>query len=176
MPHVDPSSPAESWQLGADGRAAARRLAPLVDGPVHAVASPEPKAVQTLEECLPSSPIRTDPGFAEVRRPHEWTDGDTYRATARAYVQGRLPDGWERQEDVVARFDAAVVHHAALASAANRTLVIGTHGLATTLWLAGRFPLLPSPERFWERLRLPDLIDVDLVGHTLAARRDLLAG
>ncbi len=153
MPVVDPATPAELWHLGADGRAAARSLAPLVAGPAYFVASTEPKAVETLME-IAGAPVATDPGFAEVRRPHAWTDG--YRAAARAYLQGARHDGWEPHGQVVDRFEAAVVRHS---GSTDRTLVIGTHGLAPTLWLADRCGLDPVP--FWEALRFPDVIEVD---------------
>ncbi|MFC4066661.1 histidine phosphatase family protein [Actinoplanes subglobosus] len=160
MPHIEPDVPAEHWHLGAEGLTAARRLAPRIPANAYLVASTEPKAQETLRQVTTASPVRADSSFAEVRRPHEWSDPDVYRATAQAYVQGAPMDGWERHADAVARFDAGVAHHAGLAFPAGQTLVIGTHGLAVTLWLASRFPLRPG--YFWARLRLPDLIDVDL--------------
>lgn len=165
MPHIEPEVPAEHWHLGDEGLTAARRLAPRIPANAYLVASTEPKAQETLRQLTEAPMVQTDANLVEVRRPRAWSDPDAYRATARAYVQGARPDGWERQEDVVTRFDAAVVHHAGLAFAAGRTLVVGTHGLAVTLWLASRFPL--RPEDFWTRLRLPDLIDVDLVARTV---------
>jgi broad specificity phosphatase PhoE len=62
--------------------------------------------------------------------------------------------------------EGAVARHAALA--AGRTLVIGSHGMAMTVWLAARTGLDPGP--FWARLRFPDMIDVDL-GAGVARRR-----
>jgi broad specificity phosphatase PhoE len=162
MPEVDPAVPAGQWHLGAGGRAAARALRPLVSGPADHVASTEPKAQQTLQELAGRPVVEADARFAEVRRPRVWSDGDSYRARAHDYVRGRRLDGWEPHEDVVARFEAAVVHHAATAAARGRTLVVGTHGLAATLWLAGRFPLAPDPAGFWQSLRFPELIDIDL--------------
>ncbi|UUN27658.1 hypothetical protein [Streptomyces sp. FIT100] len=63
---------------------------------------------------------------------------------------------------MVARFDAAVSHHARIAAARCQTLVVGTHGLAPTVWLASRLCLHPTPEAFWAGVAFPDLIDVDL--------------
>lgn len=159
MPEVDPATPAERWRLGPDGLAAARRLAPLVRRPAYFVASTEPKAFQTLCEVATDTMVVIDAGFAEVRRPHV-RSADDYRAAARAYVGGERRDGWEPHEEVAARFEAAVVLH--LAAAADRTLVVGTHGLAPTVWLAGRYRLEPGPEEFWAGLRFPDLVEVDL--------------
>ncbi|MEV0903104.1 hypothetical protein [Actinoplanes sp. NPDC049802] len=161
MPRIDPHTPAELWRLGHDGRTAARARRPLLAQPAYFVASNEPKTIETLQEISGGPHIPTDAGFSEVRRPHRWSDQHDYRAEARAYVQGARPDGWEAHEEVTARFDAAVARHAALAAACDRMLIIGTHGLAPTIWLASRYVLQPSPARFWAALRFPDIIDVD---------------
>jgi broad specificity phosphatase PhoE len=161
MPEVVPEVPAERWHLGADGRSAARALRSLVAGPAYFVASDEPKAVETLQEVAGHAEVRTDPGFGEVRRPYLWTDD--YRATASAYVAGVRHDGWEPHDEVFTRFESAVVRHAGFAAARRRVLVVGTHGLAPTVWLSRRMRLAPSPPRFWADLRFPDLIEVDLV-------------
>jgi hypothetical protein len=124
MPVVDPAVPAERWQIGPDGQAAARTLRPLVVGPAYYVASTEPKAVQTLHEIAGDTGVTTDARLAEARRPHLW--------------------------------------HAAAAAAQTRTLIVGTHGLAMTIWLASRCRLEPDPAQFWAALRFPDLIEADL--------------
>lgn len=130
----------------------------------------EPKAIQTLQELAGSSTVATDPGFGEVRRPHLWSGGRDYRLTARSYVEGVRHHGWEEHALVAARFSAAVSRHAVPAKARNRALVIGTHGLALTIWLVGLVRLEPGPAHFWEELRFPDVIDVDLVGRTATRR------
>jgi broad specificity phosphatase PhoE len=170
MPELDPAVPAEHWRLGPEGRAAARSLRPLFTEPAYYVASDEPKAMETLQEIAGFPEVTTDPGFGEVRRPHVWSDDHDYRAAARAYVEGVCHPGWEPHAQVVNRFDAAVARHAALASASNRILVIGTHGLAPTVWLASRVPLDPDPARFWAALRFPDVIDFDLAGCGVSRR------
>jgi broad specificity phosphatase PhoE len=170
MPELDPAVPAERWRLGADGRAAARSLRPVMPERAYYVTSDEPKAAETLQEIAGLPEIATDPGFGEVRRPHVWSDDYDYRAIARAYLEGVRHAGWEAHAEVVNRFDAAVARHAGLAAARNEILVIGTHGLAPTVWLASRVPLDPDPARFWAALRFPDIIDVDLAGGTAARR------
>ncbi|HET8660053.1 MAG TPA: hypothetical protein VFM55_13770 [Micromonosporaceae bacterium] len=170
LPELEPDVRSEHWQLGAEGRAAARSLRSLVAEPAYFVASDEPKAVQTLQELAGGLAVLTDPGFGEVRRPHLWSDGRTYRSAARSYVEGVRHHGWEAHTKVAARFGAAVARHAGLAKKARRTLVIGTHGLAPTVWMAGLIRLEPSPADFWEQLRFPDVIDVDLVGRTATRR------
>ena len=163
MPVIDPAVPPGRWQLGPDGRAAARDLRPLVVGPAYYVASTEPRAVQTLQEIAGRTGVRTGAGLVEVRRPHVWSDTSTYRRTARSYVEGTLPDGWEPHDRVVGRFDRAVARHAAAATAQAITLIVGTHGMAATIWLASRYHLEPDPAQFWAALRFPDLIEVDLL-------------
>lgn len=167
MPDLEPEVPAERWRLGCGGRAAARSLGPLMPGPAYYAASDEPKAVQTAQEIAGRLDVAIDPRFAEVRRRHVWSD--EYRTLARAYVEGVRHDGWEPHAQVIDRFAAGVGHHAALAAARGCALVIYTHGMALTVWLASRIPLDPSPARFWEALRFPDVVDVDLTAKT--ARR-----
>lgn len=158
MPQVVPGVPPDRWELGEDGRRAARALAKQLDRPAYHVASDEPKARQTIEELAGAAEIRTDPGFREVGRPSDWVPN--HRELARQYVAGVCHSGWEAHDQVIARFDAAVSRHTA--SAGGKTLIIGTHGMVPTVWLASGVPLTPSPEDFWEQLRFPDLIEVDL--------------
>jgi broad specificity phosphatase PhoE len=159
MPEIDPEVPSALWRLGPAGRAAARALRPRVPSSAYFVASTEPKAVQTLEEIAGHRDVATDPDFGEVRRPHAWLDGTAYRSLAHSYVDGLLPDGWESRSAVAERFGAALARHA---PAANRTLVVGTHGLAVTVWLAAVTALDRSPGQFWAALRFPDLVEVEV--------------
>ena len=86
-------------------------------------------------------------------------------------MEGACHDGWEPHEEVIDRFDTAVARHTILAAACNRTLIIGTHGIALTIWLASRYSLHPSPAQFWAALRFPDIIDVDRAAGTAYRRR-----
>jgi hypothetical protein len=85
-------------------------------------------------------------------------------------VEGAHHHGWEPHQEVIDRFDAAVARHAVLAAARNQTLIIGTHGIAPTVWLASRYCLRPSPVQFWAGLRFPDVIDVDRTAGTVSRR------
>jgi len=160
MPVPDPDVPSERWRLGEPGRAAARALRAVLPPDAYLVASDEPKAVQTLQEAAGQPDVATDPDFGEVRRPYVWAADEDYRSVARAYVEGAAHAGWEPHAAVAARFGAAVARHAALAG--HRTLVVGTHGLSPTVWLAGVVRLEPSPAGFWQSLGYPDVVDVDL--------------
>ncbi|MEU4688607.1 hypothetical protein [Actinoplanes sp. NPDC023714] len=164
MPAVDPLVPASQWPLAWDSRVAARLLRLHVTHPAHYVASTEPKAAQTMQEIAGAQRVVTDPDLAEAHRPHHWFSDDEYRAAALAYLGGACPDGWEPHPAVIARFDAAVVRHAAAAAGLGRTLVLGSHGLAPVVWMASRYELSPDPAGFWSALRFPDIVEIDLVG------------
>jgi broad specificity phosphatase PhoE len=168
MPVVQPGVPGELWELGEEGRLAGRVLAAAAPQRAYYAASPEPKALQTVQEMSAGQVVIVDPAFREARRPPSWTDD--YRTRARGYIDGACLPGWEPQGEVAARFEAAISRHARIASDRRQALVVGTHGLAPVLWLASRLRLHPSPGEFWESLEFPDLIDVDL-GAARAGRR-----
>jgi broad specificity phosphatase PhoE len=158
MPLLDPTQPARLWRLGDEGRAAARQLRPLIDGSAPLLSSDEPKAVQTLREATGRDDVLTDAGFREVTRPDVRT-GD-YRERARAYLRGDAEDGWEPPAQVADRFAQAIAR-----VVGGPPPVIGTHGLALTLWLTG--VVGGDPVRRWEGLRFPDLLEVDLAAGTV---------
>lgn len=161
-----PEVPSDKWDLSEEGKAAARELrGGFSSVRAYATASDEPKAIQTIDEIAEETPV-VDRDFGEVRRPYVWLNY-TGQDPNRAYVEGARHEGWERQEEVAARFEAAVARHAEAAANSNRTLVVGTHGMALTLWLASRIQLNPDPVTFWIGLRFPDVIDVDLAAGTV---------
>jgi broad specificity phosphatase PhoE len=170
MPAVQPEIPAERWELDEPGRAASLALSAAVTGPAYYVSSDEPKAMQTLQEMSAGQPVVPEPAFREVRRPYRWSDD--YREQARAYVDGIAHEGWEPHDQVVARFSAAVQRHAGIAVARRRLLVVGTHGLAPTVWLAALLPLRPTAASFWAALTFPDVIEVDLVAKRAERRTE----
>ncbi|GAA1591697.1 hypothetical protein GCM10009828_015740 [Actinoplanes couchii] len=167
MPAVDPDVPSEQWQLAQESRVAARLLRLHVCHPAYYVASTEPKAAQTMQEIAGVQRVVRDAGLAEVHRPHVWFTDEGYHAAALAYARGECPDGWEPRDQVIERFDAAVVRHAADAAAQNRTLILGTHGLAPTVWMASRYQLATDPAAFWADLRFPDILEIDLKAATV---------
>jgi broad specificity phosphatase PhoE len=132
----------DRWELTADGRSAAARLAGRLPWDPYLVASDEPKAIQTLHCAYPGRAVDTDPRFGEVRRVEPVDDG--YAERRRRYVSGTPLPRWELASAVVARFAAAVTDH--LARADGRPLVIGTHGMALTVWLAAALPTAPPAD------------------------------
>lgn len=152
MPAVDPDVPPERWHLSPDGHRAATALAARLPADAVLVASAEPKARQTL-----GGGVSIDNRFNEVVRDEPY-DGD-YRARRRAYVSGTDHPGWEPRDQVVARFAEGVTGW--LGRSGPRLLVVATHGMAMTLWLAAGTPGLADPGAFWADLRLPDAFAVD---------------
>jgi broad specificity phosphatase PhoE len=156
MPAVDPATDPATWELGAGGRASARRLGVALAAGAMRVASDEPKAWQTLAPDGERRVIRAS-RLGEVRRTEAFSDD--FRRVRRQYVGGARIDGWEPREHVVARFAAAVAEARQIAG--DRDLVIATHGMAMTLWLASELGL-PDPVQFWDDLRFPDLLRIGL--------------
>jgi broad specificity phosphatase PhoE len=152
LPEVVPGVAPHLWELGPEGRAAARALAARID-PTRVVTSDEPKARQTAEEIAAphGAEIVVDARLREVARPAAWDEG--YRDTALRYVAGEALAGWEPHEAVVARF----------AAACGAGDVIVTHGLAMTLWLASE-GLVAARGPFWAQLAFPDAYSA-LAGH-----------
>lgn len=155
MPDFTPEVPADRWELTADGHAAAVRLCRILPEDALLVASTEVKAVQTL---APAGQVGEDARFCEIRRTEQW--GGDLKGRRRAYVEGAEYPGWEPQPVAASRFDEGI--EAALEMAAGRRLVVATHGMVLSVWLAARIGLA-RPGEFWSGLRFPDLIEVDLV-------------
>jgi broad specificity phosphatase PhoE len=156
MPAVDPAADPATWELGADGRVAARALRTALPPGALGFASDEPKAWQTLAPDGERGVIR-DGRLGEVRRAEPFSDD--FRRPRREYLTGAEHEDWEPRQAVVARFAAAVT--AARQLAGSRDLVIATHGMAMTLWLDAELGL-DDAVRFWDDLRFPDLFRVDL--------------
>ncbi len=118
------------------------------------VSSWEPKAWQTLE---PLGAVSPDARFDEVRRVEP--DGEDWRSRRLAYLRGSDHPGWEPRADVAARFDLGIRTWAA--ATGDHPLVIATHGMALTVWLASGAGV-DDPAGFWSDLRLPDVLVVNL--------------
>ncbi|GIF52829.1 broad specificity phosphatase PhoE [Asanoa ferruginea] len=155
MPAADSAAEPSTWPLSAAGSAAAAALAPLLPPGAGLVSSNEPKAVQTLRAAAGGRSVPTDPRLREVDRPPEAWSAD-FRLARRAYVEGRVPAGWEPPAAVAERMDAAIAAH----RRAGDALVVAGHGMAFTVWLASH-GLIDDPGAFWAALRLPDLFAVD---------------
>ncbi|MGC4938743.1 histidine phosphatase family protein [Kribbella sp. DT2] len=156
MPVHGPETPARDWVLGPEGREAARELCARLPAGARLVASTEPKAIATIE---PLGPVVTDARFDEIARVEAY-DGD-FRTRRRLYVEGTDLADWEPREEVVRRFGAGVAEYAT-----GGPVVIASHGMATTLWLTATVGLT-DPGAFWDDLRFPDAVVVDLEAKTV---------
>lgn len=148
MPDVVPDVPPAEWRLSADGLVQARRLAAALPFDAMLVSSAEPKARQTLESL---GPVATDARFNEVARDEPF--GGNFREVRAKYVGGTAYTSWEAQAAVSARFKAGVDEWIARAGA--RPLIIATHGMAMTTWLA-TVVTMADPVAFWRGLIFPD--------------------
>jgi broad specificity phosphatase PhoE len=159
MPVMQCQVPADLWRLDHEGRAAARELASALPRAPLVVTSDEPKAQQTAEELVGAGggTLSVDARVAETRRPHVWDAN--FAELARQFVGGHRHPGWETQDAVVSRFDAAV--REALAASHGAPVVVVTHGQALTLWLRSVDAVDDGP-RFWSELAFPDAWTVSL--------------
>lgn len=160
MPDFNADVLARDWPLSADGQQAAARLAAWIAAEVPErllVASSETKAAETL---APAGVVCQDARFDEVERVEPFGGG--FRRLRREYVAGVGHSGWEPHTRVVERFDAALREH----GDGVRTLIVATHGMALTLWVAARIGL-DDPVAFWERLSFPDVLRVDVAAGTV---------
>jgi broad specificity phosphatase PhoE len=160
LPAFRPEISAEEWVLDDDrGRRGADSLTQVLPSDAVLVSSYELKARQTLE---PSGLVTPDARFGEVRR-EEPFDSD-FRARRRAYVSGVDQPGWEPRAAVVARFSVGV--RAWYAACGEQPLVIASHGVAITVWLTATIGL-KDPVAFWNDLRLPDVLQINLLTRTV---------
>lgn len=158
MPAADREVAPADWPLSPDGEAAAAELAQHLPRFATLVSSPEAKALQTLGPAarFREDPIVQDARFREVDRPEESWD-DAVRQRRCAYLEGDVPAGWEPHDAVVRRFGAGVDWWSRLSG--DRPLVVASHGMAMTLWLAGTGAVPPEQVgEVWQRLRFPDLV------------------
>lgn len=158
MPEVDASAPPGDWHLSTEGATAAADLS--IRGTV-AVSSPERKALQTtaLATGISRDAIVQDARFREVDRDEQLHAG--FRDARRAWIADRLDerhDGWETPEAVAQRFHEGLLAHPA------EHLVVGTHGMALTAWMAAQGLVDPGKDAvsFWETLRFPEVIQLDI--------------
>lgn len=152
MPEVDAATEPAKWGLSEAGVEAAGALR-LNSAGARVVSSPERKAHRTAELAA-AADVRTDPRFREVDRVELVHDG--FRDARRAWIAGRLDerhDGWESPDAAVRRF-----HEGLLAQDAQH-VVVGTHGMVLTAWLAAQ-GLIADAVAFWDALRFPDVVEV----------------
>ena len=110
---LDPELPPRSWELTAEGRAAAERLArlPVFAGVEAVVTSPEPKARVTAEPIAKAAGVelRVEQELREAERgPAPVDNRARFIAQVDAWLGGAPVPGWEARDDAAARIVACV--------------------------------------------------------------------
>lgn len=159
-PRIDPEAPRVEWLLTPDGMAAATALADhLRMQPVTGVlSSPEPAALATtgLIARRLGLTLAVDDGLSEIAVPDlPVTAADIYRASMQRVFAERTsaPFGGETADQALARFSEALRRHA------ERPLMVVTHGVVMSLYLAPR--LGRDPYDLWLGLKTPEAVALD---------------
>jgi len=165
-PTVDETAPPPTWRLSAAGRQAALALAEsLVPfAPAAAVASPEPKALETAQIIAGRFGLEVTPdlGLAEHHRPAlPFGSRETFEARmASVFAQPAQPFfGGESADAARHRFAAALERHP------MRPLLVASHGTVLSLYLSRRLAL--DPFALWKSLALPEAFVLDADGRLL---------
>jgi broad specificity phosphatase PhoE len=163
MSAVDPRVDSRDWGITPAAGEQCLELARCLPAATAIWTSKERKAIETARVLAAElgAPVRIDERFGEVLRPGVW-DRD-YRAVASEYLAGARFEGWELAQDVRERF-AAGIAAAAPAGGGTGDIVVVDHGLALTLFLAAKGPVIErngnrmrfEPVPFWSALTFPD--------------------
>lgn len=157
VPGVDP----RDWQLDDRAREDCVLLAHNLRGLEQPVffSSDEPKASQTAAVLA----LRFGgwheqrAAFGEVRRPATWIEN--HRDVAARYLATGSEPGWESPAGAVARFAGGV--NQILTTNAGRDVVVATHGMVMSLYLAS-LRMVDDLVAFWRALTFPDAWLLDL--------------
>jgi broad specificity phosphatase PhoE len=138
--------PASTWELTPEGRADAEMLARRIAPVGRVLSSPEPKALATAEPIarLSAVLVEDDARLREVARAANAPTYEAHRDAVRRYLDGEEVDGWERRDDALTRFRAAV-------SDVDDAAVV-THATVLSLFLGYGFEQ-------WGRIALPAVIE-----------------
>ncbi|MFV2088598.1 histidine phosphatase family protein [Micromonospora sp. LOL_021] len=152
----DPAVPAERWALDPEGIDQTRALAGDRDWNRlrHWYSSSELKAVATAR-ALTDNSIATDHGLVELRR-GGWSE--KYDDLVRRLFQERHTapaPGWESANAALGRFDAAL--RAIAARHRGEDVVVVSHGLVISLWLAHLNSTGEVDYREWKSMPFPAL-------------------
>lgn len=166
QPAIDEDRPPPEWRLSEAGRAAAGALAERLAAyaPVAAVASPEPKALETGEIIAGRLrlTVTSDAGFAEHHRPDlPFGTREDFEARMAAFFADPTEPlfGGESGQAARARFAETLIRNP------PRPLLVATHGTILSLYLA---PILRlDPFELWKGLRLPEAFVLDGEGRLL---------
>jgi broad specificity phosphatase PhoE len=178
QPELQAAVAPRHWQLGATGRAGAKRLAMALEEfrPLRLEHSPEPKAAQTAELVAMELGLERHErfGLEELERaPQPILQRDAYVAhNARLFAEPTSAVvGTESAVHALSRFEVAI--HAALSDTSRaENLVVISHGTVIALFVAAH----NSVEAFalWQRLSCPALVVLTATDYALREVRDAL--
>lgn len=165
MPQVQPGVSSTLWELGESALEDCVLLAHALQPDLAPVVftSHQPKVKQTagVLALRRGLDVVEDERLREVEQGICWVDD--YRALAASYLErgniGAATD-WEPRELVVERFGTAVAAAVTANQGSEGDILVVTHGLAMSLWLASRATIDPVP--FWRALTFPDAWKLDL--------------
>lgn len=165
-PAIDPDTPPPTWPLCEEGRQGCEKIIERVTAlkPTRAVASPEPKALQTAQ--ILAAPlgleVEIDPGLHEHKRPHAsfGSEQEFRDSIAQAFANpAEASPGGESPEEACARFAAALARHK------GAPLLAVSHGTVMSLYLADKLGL--DAHDLWRSLHMPDVFVLDADGALL---------
>ncbi len=166
-PQVDPATPAETWTLGDDGRAAAARLAErLKHYPFQRlVCSSEPKASETarvVADALGRPVTQGNDLFEHDRSTVPHMDAREFISLMAAFYKqpARLVLGEETADEAYDRFATAVDN--VLAAHPGEDVAIVTHGTVIALFAERRAGL--EPFALWRRMGQPSFLVAEVPG------------
>lgn len=166
LPEIDPTVPADRWQLSPDALPALTQLrrSGLIASGSKWFSSPEPKATASAD-ALTDSPVEVVEALREAERPPVWYDDPAeFSALVRRSMldepQAPAADGWEPAEQTQARVLAAA--QAILAETTSDQVVLVGHGTAWTLLVAALTASRPDLDA-WQSMRMPDVAVLEVM-------------
>lgn len=163
---VDPFVSVADWTLdeAATPSVTSLRQHPLLKQPCVVASSPEPKAFHTAELLFPNAPVLVEAAFGELdRRAAGWLpDEAAYANLVRCIFANphQAVADCETAYAATTRFAAGV--EKLRESVGVESLVVVSHGLALTAFLAMVLGLQKPDIMAWRALRFPDMAAVDL--------------
>ena len=165
LPEIDPTVPADRWQLSPDALPALTQLrrSGLIPSGSTWFSSPEPKATASAD-ALTDSLVEVVKALREAVRPAVWY-GDPAEFSAlvrRSVLEPRVPaaDCWESADQTQSRVLAAA--EAILAETMSDHVVLVGHGTAWTLLVAALTACRPDLDA-WQSMRMPDVAVLEVM-------------
>lgn len=160
MPEIEQGVASKLWGLSESAREDCVLLAHALPPGITAIRSSEERKARETADVLGlrlGLPVQVDARLGEVDRPPVWDR--EYREVAAGYLAGADETGWEAPASVLGRFDAAMT---AAREVVDGTVLVVSHGMALSLWVAGFAGADFDVVSWWRELTLPDAWAVDV--------------